>query len=107
MRRPGASPGWWGGSPIRRGLLDWASSQRILVLRGARTATVIDLAGPGREKGRAMSAQYVLGVDLGTTFTAAAVAVGDEPPVAVPLGSRAATMPTVAYLGPDGEFLVG
>jgi actin-like ATPase involved in cell morphogenesis len=54
-----------------------------------------------------MSAQYVLGVDLGTTFTAAAVAVGDEPPVAVPLGSRAATMPTVAYLGPDGEFLVG
>jgi actin-like ATPase involved in cell morphogenesis len=54
-----------------------------------------------------MSAQYVLGVDLGTTFTAAAVAVGEEPPVAVPLGSRAATMPTVAYLGPDGEFLVG
>jgi actin-like ATPase involved in cell morphogenesis len=54
-----------------------------------------------------MSAQYVLGVDLGTTFTAAAVAVGDEPPVAVPLGSRSATMPTVAYLGPDGEFLVG
>jgi len=54
-----------------------------------------------------MSAQYVLGVDMGTTFTAAAVAVGEEPPVAVPLGSRAATMPTVAYLGPDGEFLVG
>jgi actin-like ATPase involved in cell morphogenesis len=54
-----------------------------------------------------MSAQYVLGVDLGTTFTAAAVAVGDEPPVAVPLGSRAATMPTVAFVGPDGEFLVG
>jgi actin-like ATPase involved in cell morphogenesis len=68
---------------------------------------VIDLAGPEHEKGQAMSAQYVLGVDLGTTFTAAAVAVGDEPPVAVPLGSRAATMPTVAYLGPDGEFLVG
>jgi actin-like ATPase involved in cell morphogenesis len=50
---------------------------------------------------------YVLGVDLGTTFTAAAVARPGEPAVGVPLGSRAAATPTVAYLGADGEFLVG
>ncbi|MGQ0468119.1 MAG: Hsp70 family protein [Sporichthyaceae bacterium] len=50
---------------------------------------------------------YVLGVDLGTTFTAAAVARPGEPAVGVPLGSRSAATPTVAYLGEDGEFLVG
>ncbi len=50
---------------------------------------------------------YVLGVDLGTTFTAAAVARPGEPAVGVPLGSRGAATPTIAYLGTDGEFLVG
>ncbi|MGQ0844936.1 MAG: Hsp70 family protein [Sporichthyaceae bacterium] len=50
---------------------------------------------------------YVLGVDLGTTFTAAAVARPGELAVGVPLGSRGAAIPTIAYLGPDGEFAVG
>lgn len=51
--------------------------------------------------------EYVLGVDLGTTFTAAAVARPGAPATPVPLGSRSMTMPSVLYLGPDGELLVG
>lgn len=49
---------------------------------------------------------YALGVDLGTTFTGAAVVRGDLPEI-VPLGNRAAVVPSVLYFGDDGEFRIG
>ncbi len=49
---------------------------------------------------------YRLGVDLGTTFTAAAVSNG-MPPTMVGLGNRALQIPSVVFLTPEGEFVVG
>jgi actin-like ATPase involved in cell morphogenesis len=49
---------------------------------------------------------YRLGVDLGTTFTAAAVDDGTGPTM-LGLGNRALTVPSVVYLGADGGFLFG
>lgn len=49
---------------------------------------------------------YRLGVDLGTTFTAAAVSNG-MPPTMVGLGNRALQIPSVLFLTDAGEFLVG
>ncbi|MGQ0576321.1 MAG: Hsp70 family protein [Pseudonocardia sp.] len=54
---------------------------------------------------------YQLGIDLGTTFTAAAVCRtsggrSGEPEV-VTLGTRNATIPSVLFLGADGTVLVG
>ena len=48
---------------------------------------------------------YRLGVDLGTTFTAAAVGAGGAPWV-LGLGNRALQVPSVVFMGPEG-FLVG
>jgi len=45
---------------------------------------------------------YRLGVDLGTTFTAAAVANGG-PPTMLGLGNRALQVPSVLYLPKDGD----
>ena len=54
---------------------------------------------------------YRLGIDLGTTYTAAAVTRTTEggPPRAeiVNLGGRAAQIPSVLHLSPDGTVLVG
>ena len=50
---------------------------------------------------------YRLGVDLGTTFTAAAVSDGVAEPTVIGLGNRALQVPSVLFLKPDGEFLVG
>jgi actin-like ATPase involved in cell morphogenesis len=49
---------------------------------------------------------YLLSVDLGTTFSAAAIMDGAEPRV-VTLGSRTATIPSVVALRPDGTVLIG
>lgn len=49
---------------------------------------------------------YHLGVDLGTTFTAAA-ATGDNGPVMVGLGNRAMQIPSVVYFFDGGDVLVG
>ena len=49
---------------------------------------------------------YRLGVDLGTTFTAAAVGNG-QPPSMLGLGHRALQVPSVVFLTEDGEFLIG
>ena len=49
---------------------------------------------------------YRLGVDLGTTFTAAAVDDGTGPTM-LGLGNRALTVPSVAFLAADGSFLFG
>ncbi|HST85561.1 MAG TPA: Hsp70 family protein [Kineosporiaceae bacterium] len=49
---------------------------------------------------------YRLGVDLGTTFTAAAVANGG-PPTMLWLGNQALQVPSVLYLPSDGDLVVG
>ena len=49
---------------------------------------------------------YHLGVDLGTTFTAAAVMNGAGPTM-LGLGNRALQIPSVLYFHPDGSVLVG
>ncbi|PZS39759.1 MAG: Hsp70 family protein, partial [Pseudonocardiales bacterium] len=54
---------------------------------------------------------YWLGVDVGSTFTAAAICrveVGRRAvPEVVPLGTRSNAVSSVVYLGPDGEVIVG
>lgn len=50
---------------------------------------------------------YTLAVDLGTTFTAAAVAHPDGPPTVLALGNRAAQIPSALFLAHDGTYLVG
>ncbi|MDT7742672.1 MAG: hypothetical protein QOE59_1750 [Actinomycetota bacterium] len=49
---------------------------------------------------------FGLGVDLGTTFTAAAVSRGDQPEM-VTLGDRSAAIPSVVMIREDGTSLVG
>ena len=49
---------------------------------------------------------YGLGVDLGTTFTAAAICRDDEAEI-VDLGERSAVVPSVVWASPDGSTLVG
>ena len=49
---------------------------------------------------------YSLGIDLGTTYSAAATARGDRLEI-FQLGERAATIPSVIVLRADGEVLVG
>ncbi|MGH4010699.1 MAG: Hsp70 family protein, partial [Pseudonocardiaceae bacterium] len=53
--------------------------------------------------------RYVLGVDVGTSFTAAAIWRWDEQDKAevVALGSRMQSVPTVLFLGADGSVVVG
>jgi actin-like ATPase involved in cell morphogenesis len=54
---------------------------------------------------------YGLGIDVGTSFTAAAVCRGREQggsrPEVVPLGTRAAAVASVIFLGEDGQVVVG
>ena len=49
---------------------------------------------------------YELGIDLGTTWTAAAVFRSGRATI-VNLGSRQASVPSVVYVGPDASVLVG
>src|SRR5918997_6461372 len=62
-----------------------------------------------QQRGRATS--YQLGIDLGTTYTAAAVSRATEQqhadPEMVSLGDRSVQVPSVLYLAPDGGILVG
>ena len=59
-----------------------------------------------RVSGQGVSMAYRLGVDLGTTFTAAAVANG-MPPTMVGLGNRALQIPSVVFLTPEADFVGG
>ena len=61
-----------------------------------------------RREGRLQSGAvaYGLGIDLGTTFTAAAVARDGRVEV-VGLGNHAAAIPSAVLLRHDGEMLVG
>src|SRR3954451_23935973 len=49
---------------------------------------------------------YRLGVDLGTTFTAAALDAGSGPEM-VGLGTRALQVPSVVFVAADGSFVCG
>jgi actin-like ATPase involved in cell morphogenesis len=53
-----------------------------------------------------MAGRYALGIDLGTTYSAAAIAEGGRVE-AVTLGTAAAAIPSVVVLRADGEVLVG
>src|SRR4051794_28105177 len=48
----------------------------------------------------------VLGIDIGTTYTAAALSTGGRTEV-MTLGERAAQIPSVVCLRADGEILIG
>jgi molecular chaperone DnaK len=51
---------------------------------------------------------YVLAVDVGTSFTAAAIAKNDQPvPESLPLGLRGTAVPSVVYYPEEGPVLVG
>ena len=49
---------------------------------------------------------YSLGIDLGTTYTAAAIYENGRA-TTIDLGSRTATMPSIVFLDESGSFLVG
>jgi actin-like ATPase involved in cell morphogenesis len=49
---------------------------------------------------------YCLGVDLGTTYSAAVIWRGTDP-VALTLGESRAAMPSVVWIGADGQVVVG
>jgi len=49
---------------------------------------------------------YSLGIDLGTTFTSAAVHEGDRSSI-VELSDRSSTIPSVVFLADDGTYYVG
>ena len=55
----------------------------------------------------ALDVDPILGVDLGTTYTAAATNDARGMPEMVALGNRTAEIPSVLLLKSDGEFLVG
>ena len=50
--------------------------------------------------------EYSLGIDLGTTYSAAAISRDGRVEI-FPLGERAATIPSVVVLRADGEVLTG
>ena len=54
---------------------------------------------------------FVLGIDVGTSYTAAAIgrrrADGSVEVEPLELGSRKTAVPTVVYLGDDGHVVVG
>ena len=52
-------------------------------------------------------AGFALGVDLGTTFTAAATIDDSGVPSMVGLGHRAMQIPSVVHIGPDGTVNIG
>lgn len=49
---------------------------------------------------------YSLGIDLGTTFTSAAIHEGDRSSI-VELSDRSSTIPSVVFLADDGTYYVG
>src|SRR5687768_7058604 len=66
-------------------------------------------ADPGRDDRDATGGArmaYQLGVDLGTTYSAAAIHRDGRVEI-VSLGSRATAIPTVVYVGDDGSVLTG
>ncbi|WP_104117935.1 Hsp70 family protein [Arthrobacter sp. B1805] len=54
---------------------------------------------------------YVLGIDVGTSYTAAAISRCENhlfaPPQVMNLGGRGGTVPSVIFVAPDGELSIG
>src|SRR4051812_28115235 len=50
---------------------------------------------------------YTLGIDLGSTFTTAAIRRGDDAPEPLPLQGHSASVPSVVFVGADGTTLFG
>jgi len=50
---------------------------------------------------------YRLGVDLGTSWVAAAIHRDGDAPEIVPLGTRAPVIPSAVFMTEDGSVLVG
>ena len=93
-----------GGSPDVPGALRDDAGAPILVDRSRpKLRSAADFSTVAR---RMSGVGYRLGVDLGTTFTAAAVA-RDRRATIVPLGTDREAMPTVVYVMEDGSTLVG
>jgi len=67
---------------------------------------VTDGPAPANEHYARPFVGYAVGVDVGTTFTAAATARNGQVEI-VGLGNHSATIPTVVFLREDGELLVG
>jgi molecular chaperone DnaK len=66
---------------------------------------------PDSRRVREAIVSYQLGIDIGTTYTAAAVCRSSDhrwvEPETVTLGTRSATVPSVLFIGPDGGVVVG
>ncbi len=65
-----------------------------------------DLSCPLRDGGIAKPVSYQLGIDLGTTYTAAAIHRDDRSTI-FSLGDRSAAIPSVVLLRDDGTVLTG
>lgn len=68
--------------------------------------------GPGtmRDPGEAAPntvPMYRLGIDLGSTYTTAAVGVNGAPPRLLALGSRTPEIPSVVFVAQNGDLVVG
>lgn len=73
-------------------------------IRASRAVTRILHGGTSRHKEAHMS--YALGIDLGTTYSAAATAEHDRADI-FQLGSHSATIPSVVFLREDAVLLTG
>jgi molecular chaperone DnaK len=66
---------------------------------------------PDSRRVREAIVSYQLGIDIGTTYTAAAVCRSSDhrwvEPETVTLGTRSATIPSVLFIAPDGGVVVG
>src|ERR1700754_4854620 len=70
-----------------------------------------DRSGCGRTACEGSTMSYQLGIDLGTTYTAAAVCRSQDrgwvEPEVVTLGTRSAIVPSVMFVAPEGSVVVG
>ena len=96
--RPGSRPGALGTPSL------WLSGPECTPRSGSLRRGPEGTLGPPRSAEDALD--YSLGIDLGTTYSAAATARGDRLEI-FQLGERAATIPSVIVLRADGEVLVG
>lgn len=87
--------------------------ERVLrhVSDGALDATVSGLLSDMRHTLGWVLVTYVLGIDVGTSYTAAAISRCENrlfaPPQVMNLGGRGGTVPSVIFVAPDGELSIG
>ena len=95
---------------------DWGTNRLAASGKSRDTRNDVALAGVAREpechtKGALSGMSFVLGIDIGMSYTAAAIgrqgADGSMAFEPLELGTRKAAVPTIVYLGPDGSVVVG